>query len=89
MKHTLTLITLSAILLSSCENPHTRVEQIPSSIRSESSICGSPHCVGTYIWFQGNIVYSRYDNLETITDSILLVRRKEAQRILDAINKMQ
>lgn len=89
MKHTLTLITLSAILLSSCENPHTRVEQKPSSIMFDKSICGSPHCVGTYIWFEGNIVYSRYDNLETITDSILLVRRKEAQRILDAINKMQ
>lgn len=89
MKHTLTLITLSSILLSSCENPNTRVEQKPSSIMFDKSICGSPYCVGTYIWFQGNIVYSRYDNLETITDSILLVRRKEAQKILDAINKMQ
>lgn len=84
-----TLLSLSAILLISCDNPNTRVEQIPSSIQFDKSICGGKYCVGTYIWFKGNIIYSRYDNLETITDSILLVRRKEAQRILDAINKMQ
>lgn len=89
MKKTLTLIALSAIVFSSCENPYTRVEQIPSSITYDNGICGGRHCIGTYIFYKGNIVYAKYDNLETVTDSMLLVRRKEAQRILDAINKMQ
>jgi hypothetical protein len=91
MKKTLTLLSLTATLLISCDSD-TRVTQEvinTKNPRDANLVCDGKPCIGTFILYQNNVIYAKFDDAETVTDSVLIERRKEAQRILDAINKMQ
>ena len=42
---------------------------------------------GTFVWYHGHIIWSRIDNISTLTDSIVDARDKEADVIVKAINR--
>lgn len=54
-----------------------------------SPICDYGDCLVTYAWKSGHIVFSKYDDTQTLTDSIVLLRQKQARQVLDALSKAE
>ncbi len=45
--------------------------------------------IWTYIWYQGEIVWTRCDPLDTMTDSIMNVAQKEAQEFSKMLKNLK
>lgn len=43
--------------------------------------------LGTFVWYNGDIVYSKFDDINTLTDSIKELRYNEAARIKNTLDK--
>lgn len=72
--------------LSSCSYFGDRVEQEVSPL-DLPALCNSGKCFVTYVWYGGEIVASFYDDVPALTDSIVISRQQQAQKILDALKK--
>jgi hypothetical protein len=75
---------LVILILSSCNYFGNRVEQ---KVTDDTSclLCGSLHCLVTYVWYNGEIVESYYDNVYSLNDSIVLVRQKQGKAIIKSL----
>ena len=77
------LLILLLIFLTGCLRTKVEQEHMRDPILCEES----GHCYVTYVWFRGEIIASWYDDIQTITDSIVLLRRKQGEKILNSLSK--
>lgn len=84
MKKLLTSILLLFFLFG-CESlSNTKVEQ---EVRNDDSrvICPSGNCFCTYIWWDGEIVWDRVDDMNSLSDSLVLCRKIQANNVLKSL----
>lgn len=80
MKKLLLLITSACLLslwLTSCDQEKTTYIEQKSSSMFTNILCESGICITTFVWHEGEIVFSAYDDIKTINDSILSSRKKK------------
>lgn len=86
MKKVLLIIALSSLLISCQFSPFGYVEQ---KIMDDWSriLCKSGTCYATYVWRSGSIIKSDYDDINTLTDSLILERKNAGERLLKMLNQ--
>lgn len=82
------ILIVSLIFLSSCKQADyimgNSVEQI--IMDDESRLCcGSTKCFTTFVWYKNEIVASWFDSPRTLTDSIVLLRQQQANKLLNTL----
>lgn len=80
-------LILLALVLSGCASLFDGVEQ---EVRKNCSpLVESGTALVTYVWHDTEIVKSWYDDIETITDSIVELRQRQGDSILATLKKMK
>lgn len=52
-------------------------------------LCGSMRCVATFVWYDDAIIAAWYDNVYTLTDSIVKQRYRQGQEILNSLKNVK
>jgi len=86
------LLILLIPLFMSCDNKYDRVDSyINQKVKGNCwDLCngGCDECFQTTVWYKGDIYKVWYDDLNTITDSIVCLRKKEANDYLLKLIKL-
>ncbi len=76
------------ICLVGCDN--IQGNKVTHSIEHDEQpllLCGERNCYATYVWFDNKIVWSKYDPVSKVNDSLVVARQKQASVILNALRK--
>ena len=87
MKKNLTkalILLILSIFLNSCETfERTYVEQeVDNKCRG---ITDSGTALVTYVWYKGEIAKAWYDDIEDVNDSLILVRKDQADKLIKTL----
>jgi len=79
------LIIVLFIGFISCNNKEVRIQQEISETKyltpSGVSLC-------TYVWYKDEIIQSYYDDISIVTDSLVCVRKHQADSMVNRISKV-
>lgn len=82
MKYLFLLLLITGC--SSCSNYQINQEVVP---QTDTILCGERTCFCTYVWYSGDLIQVWYDPVSTITDSLVIARQKQGERMLNALKK--
>lgn len=68
----------------SCNESKGYVEQEVAEDRWRV-LCPSGTCLVTYVWYNDDIVKSWHDDIDTVTDSLVYVRKLQAEQLLKSL----
>ncbi len=76
---------LVAVLMNGCEVGITKNGVKQHLDKECRGLVKSGTALATYVWYDGEIAKSWYDDINTINDSLICVRKKQAAELLDAL----
>lgn len=64
---------------------------VEQEIRTDDhrNICPSGTCFVTYAWYKSEIARAWYDDINTVTDSLVQLRKRQADSLVKALKKMK
>lgn len=78
-------IILFSVSISSCK--YDRVTQRVIEDGYPYVLCGEGNCYVTYVWYRDQIVEAWYDRMSKVTDSLILSRQQQGEKLLNALSK--
>lgn len=64
---------------------------VEQEIRNDDSriICKSGECLATFVWYDSRIVADWWDDIATVTDSIIKLRQENGERLIKRLDLMK
>lgn len=81
-------LTLAALIFfSSClqKTKDYMAPEVEQKIVKSQILCASGTCLGTYAWYKNEIAASWYDDVKTLTDSVVMLRQRQADSVISTL----
>lgn len=86
--HFITLLMILVIVIIGCRGEFGYdIEQKVKNLPCCQTLAPSGSALVTFVWHDGEIIKAWYDDIETITDSTKIVRRRQAQMLINNLKK--